>query len=174
MAESGTEGFRLATATPVRRSAAETVHATCVVIDEGGVLIRGAPAAGKSTLARELVAIALLQGRFARLVSDDRTRLRADHGRLVAHAVAATAGRMEARGLGLLNVAHEERAVVRLVVELSTQEPRRFPEPEESVVPLCGIMVPCIRGRSGAPLAHLVLSRPRGVDRPFGRGLMAP
>ena len=73
MDETGTEGFRLAAATPVRRSAAETVHATCVVIDEGGVLIRGAPAAGKSTLARELVAIALLQGRFARLVSDDRT-----------------------------------------------------------------------------------------------------
>ena len=139
----------------------ETVHATCAVVDEAGVLIRGAPGAGKSTLARELVALALLQGRFARLVSDDRTRLSARHGRVVAQAVAATAGRIEARGVGILSVPHESRAVVRLVIELSAKEPSRLPAPDETVATLCGILVSCIRARTGTPLAHLVLSRLR-------------
>jgi HPr kinase/phosphorylase len=160
---------------PKRRGAAlaerpargETVHATCALIDEAGVLIRGAPGAGKSTLARELVALALLQGRFARLVSDDRTRLAALHGRLVATALAATAGRLEARGVGILSVPHESRAVVRLVIELSTEEPSRLPAPDESATTLCGIMVSCIRARSGTPLAHLVLSGLRGVQGAF-------
>jgi serine kinase of HPr protein (carbohydrate metabolism regulator) len=155
-------------------SRSETIHATGVVIDEAGVLIRGAPGAGKSTLARELVATALLQGRFARLVSDDRIRLWARHGRLVAQAVPATAGRMEARGVGLLNVAYEDRAVVRLLIELSTEEPSRLPEPEESVASLCGIMVSCIRARSGAPVVHLVLSRLRGVQASEGGRLVGP
>ena len=142
----------------------ETVHATCVVIDEAGVLIRGAPGAGKSTLARELIAAAALQGRFARLVSDDRTRLVARHGRLVAEAVGATAGRIEARGVGILSVAHEPRVVVRLVVELSAEEPSRMPAPEEGLATFCGVMVSCIRARSGTPLSHLVLFRLREVQ----------
>ena len=143
----------------------EAVHATCVVIDEAGVLIRGVSGTGKSTLGRELVATALLQGRFARLVSDDRTRLAARNGRLVAEAVAATAGQIEARGIGVLSVPHEDRAVVRLLVELSTEEPSRFPEVEDDAAKLCGVMVPCIRGRSGAPLALLALWRLREIQR---------
>ncbi|HEX2136131.1 MAG TPA: serine/threonine protein kinase [Microvirga sp.] len=153
-----------APAEPGGSAGRETVHATCVVIDEAGVLIRGAPGAGKSTLARELVAAAALAGRFARLVSDDRTRLAARHGRLVAEAVGATAGWIEARGVGILSVAHEPRAVVRLLVELSAEEPNRMPTPEEGLATLCGVMVSCIRARSGTPLADLVLFRLREVQ----------
>jgi HPr kinase/phosphorylase len=160
-------GTSAAAAAPSGGPVAQTVHATCVVIGEVGVLIRGAPGSGKSRLARELVALARLQGRFARLVSDDRTRLSARHGRVVAEAVAATAGRIEAWGVGILEVPHESRAVVRLVVELSTEEPTRFPEPEDDVATLCGILVSCVRGQSGAPLADLVLSRLREVHGPF-------
>ncbi len=144
----------------------ETVHATCVIVDEAGVLIRGAAGTGKSTLARELIATAQLQGRFVRLVSDDRTRLSARHGRLVARTVPATAGRMEARGVGIIAAPHEPCAVVRLVIELSTEEPRRFPEPGEEVATLCGISVSCIRARSASSLAPLVLTRLAEAKRP--------
>ena len=64
-----------------------TIHAGCVLVGEAGLLIRGASGSGKSTLAREVVSRAVQAGRFGRLVSDDRTRIEARHGRLVAHPV---------------------------------------------------------------------------------------
>ena len=146
----------------------ETIHATCVVVDEAGVLIRGPSGSGKSTLARELMATAQLQGRFARLVSDDRTRVAARHGRLVADAVAATAGRMEARGVGILAVPYEPRAVVRLAIELSTEEPPRLPGPGEDVASLCGVSVSCIRARFEPALAPLVLAHLSDAGRARG------
>ena len=42
----------------------------------------------------------------------------------------AIAGRMEARGLGLIDVAHEPAAVVRLVVDCLHSHPARWPEDE--------------------------------------------
>jgi serine kinase of HPr protein (carbohydrate metabolism regulator) len=86
---------------------AATIHASCVVIGEAGILIRGGSGSGKSTLARELVHAAAASGRFARLVSDDRTHVAARNGRLVARVVEAIAGRLEARGAGIFAVAHE-------------------------------------------------------------------
>ena len=137
---------------------APTVHASCVLVGEAGILIEGASGAGKSTLAREVVAAARLAGRFARLVSDDRTRLEVRNGRVLARTVAAIAGRIEIRGLGIVGTAHEERAVVRLVLSLSSDAPPRWPLPEESLAPLCGIMVPRLFLRSGAASAPLVLA----------------
>ena len=137
----------------------ETIHATCVVVGEAGILIRGAAGIGKSTLARELVHAAGQSGRFASLVSDDRTVIVARHGRLVARVVAAIAGRLEARGAGIFAVGHEPSAVVRLVVDLLDQQPDRLPEVEDQAVRLCGVMVPRLRQRAGAPSFSLVLSR---------------
>lgn len=135
-----------------------TVHASCVLVGEAGILIEGSSGAGKSTLAREIVAAGRLAGRFARLVSDDRTRVQACHGRVVARAVAAIAGRIEIRGLGIVGTPHEGSAVVRLAISLSSEAPPRWPLPEEGLAPLCGIMVPRLSLRSGAASAPLVLA----------------
>jgi serine kinase of HPr protein (carbohydrate metabolism regulator) len=135
---------------------AQNVHACCVLLGEAGILIRGPAGAGKSSLARELVHAALLRGRFACLVSDDRTRLEARHGRVLARPVEAIAGRMEVRGIGILPFAHEPAAVLRLVVDLSLDEPPRLPEEEERSIRLCGILVPRLSQRRGAILADLV------------------
>ena len=135
-----------------------TLHASCGLVGEAGILIEGPSGAGKSTLAREIVAAGRLAGRFARLVSDDRTRVEARSGRVIARAVGAIASRIEVRGLGILGTLHEDSAVVRLVLSLSSDEPPRLPDPEETQAPLCGIMVPRLSLRSRAASAPLVLA----------------
>jgi serine kinase of HPr protein (carbohydrate metabolism regulator) len=137
----------------------DTIHATCIIVGEAGILIRGESGSGKSALARAIMDIVRESGRFGRLVSDDRTRVARRHGRLVAQVVPAIAGRMEARGVGILAVAHEPSAVVRLVVDLSRAEPPRLPDPEDQTIVLCGVVVPRLLQCSNAGLPGLVLSR---------------
>lgn len=99
-------------------SASGAIHATAVLVGEAGVLIRGASGAGKSALALALIAAARRAGRFGSLVGDDRLRLSAHHGQLVAAGHPAVAGLIERRGQGLEPQAYEAAAVVRLVVDL--------------------------------------------------------
>jgi len=136
---------------------AGTVHAGCVALGEAGVLIRGASGAGKSTLARELVRQAGQAGLFASLVSDDRTRIEAVNGRLVARPVTAIAGYAEIRGVGIVRGGFEPAVVVRLVIDLSDDQPLRHPEAADSRVALCGVLLRRIRARTGAPLLDLAL-----------------
>jgi len=140
----------------------ETIHASCVVIGEAGVLIRGRSGSGKSTLAREMVLHTIQAGRFGCLVSDDRTSLQVHHGRLLASPVEPLAGRLEIHGLGITRQPYEPAAVIRLVIDLS-EDPPRFPETEDGNVVLCGVMLPRIRMRAGASFASIALGRLSGV-----------
>ena len=135
---------------------AETVHGTCVAIRESGILIRGPSGSGKSTLGRQLVGEAQAAGLFAAHVADDRTRLEAQHGRLVARPHPDIAGRLEVRGLGILVVPYEPAAIIHLVVDLSSEEPPRFPQEAEGATTLCGIAVPRLHVRSGTPCSDLI------------------
>jgi HPr kinase/phosphorylase len=117
------------------------LHATCVVIGEAGVLIRGPSGSGKSLLAREIVLEAGRDGSFARLVGDDQVEIEERHGRLIARALASIAGRLELRGLGLRSVPYEPAAVVRLVVDCLPEPPARMPEASEMRTQLSGITV---------------------------------
>jgi energy-coupling factor transporter ATP-binding protein EcfA2 len=121
-----------------------TVHASCVVLGEAGVLIRGPSGSGKSQLARRLVSA---YPGFARLVSDDRVRIEVRHGRLVARSVPATAGTLEIRGLGLMQAAFEPAAVVRLVVDALPGPADRLPDEADARAYVCGVALPRIAGR---------------------------
>ncbi len=127
------------------------IHATVIAVGEAGILIRGASGSGKSTLALALITLAAQAGRFARLVGDDRVELAARGGRLVARPVAPLEGIIERRGLGLTPEPHTGAVVVRLIVDLSAEEPARMPEPEDLVDSLAGIDLPRLRmtGRAG-------------------------
>ena len=104
-----------------------TIHATCVVVGEAGVLIRGPSGSGKSGLAAEIADLARLRGKFAALVADDRVRLEPVNGRLVASCPPAIAGLIERRGVGIVQADHWPEAVVRLVVDIEAA-PARMPE----------------------------------------------
>ena len=108
-------------------AAAMVVHATAFVVGETGVLVRGASGAGKSRLAREVIAAAIGEGRFARLVADDRVALGVHSSRVVARPVPPIEGLIEIRGVGLASMPYEPAALLGLVVDLQ-EEPLRLPE----------------------------------------------
>lgn len=114
----------------------ETVHASTVAIDGKAVLIGGPSGSGKSDLALRLI------DRGAVLVSDDYTIVRRTDAGLVASAPATIAGKMEVRGLGIVEMATAAEAPVALFVELDAS-PQRLPEPGETRS-LAGVAVPVV------------------------------
>jgi len=116
----------------------EQIHATTIDIDGSGVLLSGPSGSGKSDLA-----LRLIDG-GARLVADDRTDLALADGRLVASAPWEIAGRMEVRGLGVLEKDAVPQTVLTLVVELV--DPENVERvPKEATTILLGVDVPVVR-----------------------------
>lgn len=118
------------------------VHGTAVAARGGdgvwrAVLLTGRPGAGKSDLALRLI------GRGWRLVGDDYLHLFASGGRLWAAPPETIAGRMEARGVGVVPVPHLGVARVVLAVELTAGEVERLPEP--AFRDIAGVTVPALR-----------------------------
>jgi HPr kinase/phosphorylase len=100
--------------------AGETVHASAVLVGERAVLIRGPAGSGKSRLAWALLEAARTGiVRYARLVADDRVRIFAAGGRLLAAAPPTIRGMIEVRGLGVRRLDCEPLALVGLVIELA-------------------------------------------------------
>jgi len=118
-------------------------HATALIYHESGVLIFGPSGSGKSALALALLALAKRSSVFAALIGDDRAYLRSSRGRLIATGANQTAGLIERRALGLLTVAHEPSAIVRLAVELSGRNRTWSRMPDAALtMSLMGIDVP--------------------------------
>jgi hypothetical protein len=140
-----------------------TVHANCVVVGEAGLLIRGPSGSGKSSVSAALIELARSQGRFARLVADDRVRLEAHNGRLLASPPTAIAGLIERRGLGVVAVDFLAGAVIALVVDLEPS-PGRMPEDDELSCAIEGILLPRLAISPAAKdVVSLTLSRLRTV-----------
>ena len=120
------------------------LHATAVVVGESGLLLRGPSGAGKSSLALALIWAARERACFAALVADDRAFARAIGDRLVARGAPEFSGRIERRFEGLITVAAEPAAVVRLVVDLAGrgEAPPRLPDGGELSAEILGIRLP--------------------------------
>lgn len=114
----------------------ETAQACCVAIDGRAVLIEGRPEEARTDLLLRLI------DRGATLVAAERT-LCAREGRvLLASPPADAAGRIEVRGLGIIQREHVERMPVALVVVI-LDSPPRHPE-ERRTRTLAGIELPVL------------------------------
>lgn len=112
----------------------ETLHASCVSKDGRAILISGRSGAGKSDLALRLI------DRGATLVSDDYTVVRRVNGSVEARPPETIQGKMEIRGLGVIDLAWEENVPVGLLVDLDGPV-ERLPL-EKGVVRIAGVDVP--------------------------------
>ena len=128
----------------------ETVHATSVALGECAVLIGGRSGSGKSDLALRLI------DRGGRLVSDDYTYVRRIEGRLIASAPPTIFGKIEVRGVGVVEMEAARDVPVALFVDLD-RTAERLPTGSEPRM-VAGVAVPTIG------LAGLEASAPIKVE----------
>ena len=121
---------------PDSRLSAESLHASTVASEGRAVLITGPSGSGKSDLALRLL------DRGFTLVSDDQTLVRRSGDRLIASSPATIAGKLEVRGIGIVDMDIVKDVPVALIVEL-TGELLRLPD-DSRERPILGINLPLI------------------------------
>lgn len=138
------------------------LHASAVADGRRALLILGRAGAGKSTLAIEMIALG------ARLVADDRVRLRTDGALLLAEP--GQPGWVEARGLGLIRAgAVGGQVPVALAVDLDAAPESRLPGPRHRE--WLGVAVDVVALPPIAAAATLLLALRHGLadaDAPVG------
>jgi HPr kinase/phosphorylase len=123
-----------------------SLHASCVALGDVGVLILGAPGAGKSDLVLRLIdqpgfgtGDTLIR---ARLVSDDQTMIERRGDALYASSPRPIAGLLEIRGQGIVAVDHMPEVRLALVVKLMrAAEIERLPETSQINL-IAGVALP--------------------------------
>ena len=141
------------------------IHASAVSVNGHGCLVTGESGAGKSTLCFEMIALG------ANLIADDRVDLMTAGGELHLSCPELLRGRIEARGIGLIQVPHVPHAIpCSLIVDMDDAA-ERLPVPQHR--DLLGISCPVIFGLRRPGLASILsvllgqgalLDPERGID----------
>jgi serine kinase of HPr protein (carbohydrate metabolism regulator) len=113
----------------------EMLHASTVAIDGQAILITGVSGSGKSDLALRLI------DRGAKLISDDYTLLTRVGMLLMASSPATINGKLEVRGIGIIECETLDTAPAALIVRID-EVPLRMPE--DNMQNIAGIAVPVI------------------------------
>ena len=144
------------------------VHASCVARRGHGVLLLGAPGAGKSDLALRLI------DRGFRLVADDRVALvrRGAHLYAGLPCSALPAGLLEIRGLGLMQLRVRRRARLAVVLRLGAPD-RVVRLPAPSLWHGVAALDLDPRGESAAQRAEWALDAALGRRRQFAGAFAA-
>ena len=122
---------------PGPRLSAETIHCSTVTKDGRAVMITGPSGSGKSDLTLRLL------DRGFKLVSDDQTIIKKDADKVVASAPPTIAGKLEVRGIGIVDMERVENVPVALIVELTSSEIQRLPD-DSRERPLLGVKIPLV------------------------------
>jgi len=127
--------------------ARELIHGTCVALGSHAALIRGPSGSGKSDLALSFLALAAEPGLEPLLVADDQVWIeRQKDGGLAASAPPSLAGKIEVRGLGILDLPHRPNARLILVADLvSAEEVPRMPPDPPARITLAGVALPVVK-----------------------------
>lgn len=123
------------------------LHASSVMIDGRVLLICGRPGVGKSDLALRLI------DRGALLVADDYTWLERRGTTLIASPPQAIAGKIEIRGLGIVEMAFAAEGPVALLLDLDAAPERLSQDPPPST-DIEGVGIPTL------PFAAIEASAP--------------
>lgn len=121
------------------------MHATCVAIDECGILLSGPPASGKSDLALRLI------DEGAVLVSDDQTHLisevdsKTGKESIMAFPPHSIEGLIEVRHIGLMKFPFRPRVRIALHIMLSPLEDKTERLPEEEWMAIFGQKIRSIK-----------------------------
>ena len=149
-----------------------TEHASLVALHQPdgwhGVLIQGPSGSGKSDLVLRALDIGF------RLVADDRTLVWASGGHLYGRAPEALAGRLEARGLGILTLPALRYCRIRLWV--STGQPDRLGPPAWITcqgVRVPTLLAPFLEASCATKLQHALWSLGAGAEGAYQGDLAA-
>jgi HPr kinase/phosphorylase len=126
------------------------MHASCVAFADRAILLRGPSGSGKSDLALRLIEAG------GQLVADDYVDLEVTNGILMAGPPETIAGRIEARGIGLLALPFQAPVPVRLLVDLVPRNAvERLPEAEYENIEAVAIRRLALYAFDGATVAKL-------------------
>jgi HPr kinase/phosphorylase len=125
----------------------ELVHGTCVALGTRAALLRGPSGAGKSDLALRFLALSGEGGDRPLLVADDQVFVTPNgNGELVASAPSSIAGKIEVRGLGIVEVPARAEARLTVVCDLvRTKEVPRMPSHPWERTMIAGIPIKLIK-----------------------------
>lgn len=127
------------------------IHATALVAGEHGVIVRGPSGVGKSDLALRVLALSpgSLLAEPVRLVADDRVAVSRGTGGLMISAPPAIAGKLEVRGLGIVDLPAAAIAAgpvrLTLVVDLTASRAEVERLPEWGKTEILGVPLPFLR-----------------------------
>jgi HPr kinase/phosphorylase len=154
------------------------VYGTCVALGGRAAILQGPSGSGKSDLALRFLTMPVNLEVFSgtgdeaagrpMLVSDDQVIVRSAGGRLLVRPPGAIAGKLEVRGLGVIDAAYRAEAELALIVALTAPENvPRIPAKARPVVMLLGTPTPLIKLApfdASAPIKlRLALSRLGGA-----------
>lgn len=98
-----------------------SLHATAVDYEGKSAVILGKSGSGKSTLALRMIALGAV------LVGDDKITVTSENENLYANSMSSVSGKIEIRGVGILNTPHISKSEVQFFVDMDTIEDQRLP-----------------------------------------------